>query len=142
MVGKTIINQSFNVEWSDAISRIDDSFATDVPLVPTRTSQAAVFDSVIDSMVEKLFDISSPQAWALFWPFNEYLHRLKRLFTNKVISSFDTNLVVEIVDNIYESGALINRDGGEKIYEMLHTLSNLNEMLEKIHLTILSSIRS
>ena len=129
-----------SIAWIDSPDSIDKSFIEDVPIIPAMTSQA-IFESMISSATDKLFDKEPPAPWALFFPFKGYFHQIKRLFRRKVLSSFETDLAIEVMDNLNENGIPTDTEDAEKIYEMLYTLENLNELLETIYLKIFSTLK-
>ncbi|MBS0584909.1 MAG: hypothetical protein JSR76_01240 [Verrucomicrobia bacterium] len=133
------------ITWIDAPQEIDKSFLEEVPIVPTKTAQAIV-SPFLENALDKLFNFSDPDPWALFTPFAGYGTGLKRLFKRKVLSSFSTDIAREILDNFHEGEGENQDEGeaqeGEKIYEMLSSLENLNEILEQITLGALRALRS
>ena len=136
----TVESPSGSISWIDSPESIDKSFVEDVPIVPVKMSQAN-FDSLISSETDKLFGKEAPLPWAFFFPFVGYFHQIKRLFRRRVLSSFDTDLAIETLDNLNENGVPTNTEEGEKIYEMLYTLENLNNLLETIYLKIFSTLK-
>ncbi|MBS0586216.1 MAG: hypothetical protein JSR76_07995 [Verrucomicrobia bacterium] len=129
------------ITWIDAPQEIDKSFLEEVPIVPTKTAQAIVAP-FLENALDKLFNFSDPDPWALFSPFPGYATGLKRLFKRKVLSSFSTDIAKEILDNFHEGEYQGETEDGEKIYEMLSSLENLNEILEQITLGALRALRS
>ncbi len=129
-----------SVEWIDEPSLIDRTYIDDVPLIPDKTLQA-IITPFIKSEVDLLFDLVPPGTWAEFHPFNGYYSRIRRLFKRKILSSFEPDLGIEILDNLFDSEPDLNQEDGDKLYAMLYELTNLNQLLETITLRILSSLK-
>jgi hypothetical protein len=132
--------ESPSVEWIDEPSIVDRSYIDDVPLIPDKTLQA-IIAPLIKSEVDALFDFTPPGTWALFQPFPGYTSRIRRLFKGKILSSFEPDLAIEILDNLFEAEDSLSEEEGEKLYTMLYELTNLNQLLETILLRILSSLK-
>jgi hypothetical protein len=129
-----------SLEWIDEPSIVDRSYLDDVPLIPDKLLQA-IISPIIKSEVDLLFDLVPPGTWATFHPFAGYYSRIKRLFKGKVLSSFEPDLAIEILDNLFEGEPDLDQNDGDKLYAMLYELTNLNQILETIVLRILSSLK-
>lgn len=139
MANEPISIDRTSVEFNDLPSKIDPSFFSDVPRIPVKISHAVVH--LIESEVDRLFDFCPPKEWATFHPFRDYWTHLKRLFSQKVLSSFEPDFVIETLDNLHENGTVPENTDGEKLYAMLNTLTNLNEILQDIYLRILATFK-
>jgi len=128
-----------SVEFNDAPIHVDPSFLVDVPLVPEKIHGA--FFEPVESAVDLLFDFCQPSQWATFHPYSDYWTQLKRLFYRKVLSSFEPDFAIETLDNLHENGIPTDTKEGQKIYEMLYKLVNLNELLEVIYLKIFATLK-
>ncbi len=134
----TVSSQS-SVTWVDTANEIDLSFVEEVSNVPLKAGQAIV-EPLLQNYLDTLFEIRGLSPWALFIPFKGYFTNLKKLFKRNVLSSFSVEVALEILDNYHENEG--ESEEGEKIYEMLSSLDNLNNLLEEITLRVLSTMRS
>ena len=137
----TLVNISNkSVEWLDHPQSIDRSFLDEVPLVPEKLLQS-ISEPLMGSYVDDLFGQNQPNPFASFPNFMGYRNSLKRLFTNKVLATFDLEIAKETLDNFFELEGEELLDEGEKLYVMLDELSHLNVILEQIYLNILSILK-
>ena len=130
------------VEWDDKPVVIDTTYTENVELVPNKASQATMMPMNIENYVDALFELKPPPPFAHFEPFNGYSTRLRKLFFRQILSSFDPDDVVDRLDDLFEKGFEDPKEEAEKLYEMLHSLGNLNQWLEEIILNILSTLKS
>ena len=137
---ETILIGNKSVQWVDQPQVIDQSFFDDVPLIPEKMRQGNV-DSLMGSAVDKLFEYNQPEPWAHFAPFVEYRNSIKRLFSSKVLATFDPDFARETLDNFFENEGDMHEEEGGKLYEMLEELTHLNVILEEIYLKILSCLK-
>ncbi len=131
-----------SVEWVDQPVVIDPIYTENVELVPTKAAQAMVYPIYTENNVDELFDNSPPLPFASFEPFMGYSNRLKKLFSRKILSSFDPDITIRQIDDLFESGYEDGEGEGEVLYEMLYSLKGLNDLLEEIILHILGTIKS
>jgi hypothetical protein len=129
-----------SVEWLDHPVSIDRSFLDEVPLVPEKLLQG-ISEPLMGSYVDHLFGQNQPNPFASFPNFDGYRNSLKRLFTNKVLATFDIEIAKETLDNFFELEGDDLIEDGEKLYHMLEELSHLNVILEQIYLNILSILK-
>lgn len=129
-----------SVYWIDSQEEIDPSFIDDVPLIPEKLLQGNL-DSLMGNAVNKLFDCNIPAPFAHFPEFKEYKTSIKRLFSNKVLATFDVDFTKETLDNFFENEEGLEEEHGEKLYGMLDELTYLNQILEEITLKILSCLK-
>ncbi len=139
---RLIFERHPSIEWVDQPVVIDTAYTENVELVPTKTAQASVTPIYTENNVDQLFGFAPPAPFAFFEPFKGYNHRLRRLFSRKVLSSFDPDGAISQIDEVFEEGYEDGEGEGEILYEMLHSLKGLNDLLEEIILNILSTIRS
>ncbi len=137
---ETILIGNKSVQWVDHPQPIDQSFLDDVPLIPEKMRQGNV-DSLMGSAVDKLFECNQREPWAHFAPFVEYRNSIKRLFSSKVLATFDPDFARETLDNFFENEGDMHEEDGGKLYEMLEELTHLNVILEEIYLKILSCLK-
>lgn len=128
------------VEWIDHPPEIDPSFVDEVPLIPDKALQA-ILDPYIKNCLDEFVGFREPCVWALFPALVGYRSRLKKLFKQKVLD-FDTEIAIETLDNLHESGVATDTEEGEALYAMLFELTNLNKLLEQIQLNILSILKT
>lgn len=128
-----------SVEFNDAPPVVDQSFMIDVPRIPFKISHAISHQT--ESEVDRLFEFSHPSEWAMFYAFRDFWTQLKRLFSQKVLSSFDPEFAIETLDQIHENGIDSENQEGEKLYAMLYMLKNLNEILQTIYIKLLATLK-
>ena len=131
-----------SVEWIDTPSEIDPTYTENVELIPLKASQAGLGSIYIENNVDMLFEFTPPKTFAIFEPLVGYKTKLKRLFFIKILSSFDPDTAIDVLDDLFDKGFEDNDDQAEAIYEMLQSLKGLNSLLEEILLRILSTIKS
>ena len=129
-----------SVHYIDHPKEIDRSFLDEVPLIPEKMHIANT-DLLMGNAVDKLFECTLPGPFAHFIPFPEYRNSVRRLFRNKVLATFDPDFAIETLDNYFENEGEEHQEKGEKLYEMLQELTNLNTILEEIYLNILSCLK-
>jgi hypothetical protein len=129
-----------SVHFIESVKEIDRSFIDEVPLVPEKLLQGNI-DSLMGNAVNKLFECNIPAPFAIFPEFKGYQTSIKRLFSNKVLASFNIDVAKEVLDDFFENEKGVNEEEGEKLYEMLDELTYLNLILEEIYLRILSCLK-
>lgn len=130
-----------SVEWVDKPVDIDTTYTENVELVPTMTSQATVTPMWIENHVDELFELDEPNPFAYFEEYKGYKTGLKKLFFRRILSSFDPETAIEMLDDILEKGFEDDDEQAEALFEMLHGLENLNTLLDEIILNILSTLK-
>lgn len=141
-MSRVLISDGHNpVEWIDSPNPIDTSFIDNPSLIPDK-ALIAILEPLIKSEVDELFGLVPPEAWAIFPKLKGYTSHLKKLFKQKVLEGFDTELAIETLDNLHEAGIRTDTEDGEALYAMLFELNSLNELLEKIYLKTLSILKS
>lgn len=121
--------------WIDEPSELDRTYI-DFPEQISKMTEQANFDVLIENVLEKLFDFGPPPSFATFAPFSGYMHRIKKLFVRKVLVHLDLDEAINKIDKILEEDDFEDPDEGEKLYELVYTLSGLNDLLETIYLKI------
>ena len=127
-----------SVQWIDQAIEIDRAFLDEVPMIPEKAVQGIVAP-MLGSAVEKLFEYTHPESWALFVPYKDYQVSVRRLFKRKILNHLDTDWAKDQLDNFLEEEE--NEHAG-KLYEMFQELEHLDAILEEIHLNILSCLKS
>ena len=131
-----------SIEWVDKPVVIDSSYTENVDLVPKKASQAVMDPISIENHVDLLFGDFPPAPFAYFEPFPGYKNRIKRLFFRRVLSSFNPDQVIHLIDDLFENGFEDASGQSDVLYEMLHSVKYLNELLEQIISNLLSTLRT
>ena len=134
-----VISPHTSITWVETPQVTDLSFIEEFSIAPLKAEQAMV-EPLLQNSLDILFGIGGVYPWAAFSPFNGYLTGLKKLFKRQVLSTFSVEVALEILDNYHEAEG--ETEEGEKIYQMLSCLENLNTLLEEITLRVLSTLRS
>src|SRR3990167_4134517 len=111
MVQRLIAPKYSSIEWVDQPVVIDTAYTENVELVPTKTAQATVSPIYTENNVDQLFGYLPPPPFASFEPFPGYSNRLRKLFSRKVLSSFDPDSAIDQIDDLFERG--YEDDAGE-----------------------------
>src|SRR3990167_3116308 len=126
------------IEWVDTPVEVDWRYIEDTPVIANKTGQA-ICSPMMENKLETLFEVTPPLAWATFSPSPGYITRLRYLFLRKVLSSFDPECSIDMLDAFFENGDEEEDEDAEResIYAMLHSLKSLNTLSEEIFLRIL-----